>query len=149
RVVDARELHEFLQVGRDFTSWIKDRIDKYGFEDSNDYVLTLTKTGERQNVTRHDYILKLDTAKQIAMVENNDQGSKVRKYFIAIEKRFKQQAIDTSGLSPQLQMFKQLWDGLAQKEVEDARRDKDIKVLQESITTIKDTIVQRDDDWRN
>ncbi len=89
QVVDARELCGFLDVGRDFTSWIKGRIEKYSFIEDEDFIITLTKTGERQNVTRHDYILKLDMAKELAMVENNDQGRKARRYFIEVEKRFR------------------------------------------------------------
>ena len=149
KVVDARELHDFLEVGRDFTRWIKDRIEKYGFYEESDYALTLTKTGERQNVTRHDYILKLDMAKEIAMVESNDKGSKARKYFIEVEKRFKAQVVDVSHLSPSLQMFKQLWDGLATKEFEDAKRDKKIQSLETGFITIQETIIQRNDDWRD
>ena len=30
-VINARELHEFLEVGRDFSTWVKERIEKYGF----------------------------------------------------------------------------------------------------------------------
>lgn len=88
--VDARELYEFLEVGRDFSTWIKKRIGKYSFEANVDYILTLTRTGERQNVTKHDYYLTLDTAKEIAMVENNDRGRQARRYFIEVEKRYKQ-----------------------------------------------------------
>ncbi|AGN33748.1 anti-repressor protein [Paenibacillus phage PG1] len=89
RIVDGRELHEFLKVGRDFTSWIKNRIEKYGFVEGDDFALTLTKTGERQNVIQHDYILKLDTAKELCMVENNAKGREARRYFIEVEKKFK------------------------------------------------------------
>ena len=32
QLVSARELYEFLEVKRDFSTWIKDRINKYGFE---------------------------------------------------------------------------------------------------------------------
>lgn len=88
RIVDARELHEFLEVGKDFTSWIKSKLTKYGFEEGLDYYLTFTKIGERKNVTKHDYKLKMDTAKEIAMVENNDKGRQVRKYFIEVEKQY-------------------------------------------------------------
>jgi hypothetical protein len=56
--------------------------------------------------------------------------------------------LDVSNLSPELQMFKQLWDGLAQKEIEDSKRDQKIEQLQSGITTIKETIIQRDEDWR-
>ena len=36
--VNARELHEFLEVGRDFSNWIKDRISKYEFVENQDFV---------------------------------------------------------------------------------------------------------------
>jgi len=90
-IINARELHEFLEIGKDFTTWMKDRIEKYGFVDGEDYLLT--KIGEQLpsgTKFKHEYLLKLDCAKEIAMVENNDQGRKVRKYFIEIEKRAKQ-----------------------------------------------------------
>ena len=35
---DARALHTFLDVGRDFTNWIKARIKQYGFIENSDYV---------------------------------------------------------------------------------------------------------------
>lgn len=88
--VNARELHQFLEVGRDYTSWIKSRIEKYGFVENQDYVLTFTKTGERQNVVMTEYHISIGMAKELAMVENNDQGRKVRRYFIECEKRLKQ-----------------------------------------------------------
>ena len=43
--VSARDLHAFLGVKRDFTSWIKGRIKQYGFVEGVDYLLT--KTGEQ------------------------------------------------------------------------------------------------------
>ena len=84
----ARDLHAFLEVGRDFTTWIKGRIHKYGFVEGQDYLLT--KTGEQLpsgTKYRDDYHLTLDTAKELAMVENNDQGRRVRRYFIELERR--------------------------------------------------------------
>lgn len=91
KFANARELHELLFVGKDFTTWIKDRVEKYGFIENEDYYLTLTKIGERSNVTRHDYWLTLDCAKEIAMVQNNEMGRAIRKYFIEVEKRYRQQ----------------------------------------------------------
>ena len=46
--VSARELHTFLEVGRDFSTWIKDRISKYEFVENTDYIM-LPKTGELEN----------------------------------------------------------------------------------------------------
>ncbi|WP_394512548.1 phage antirepressor KilAC domain-containing protein [Priestia aryabhattai] len=88
KVVDARELHGILMVGKDFATWIKNRIEKYGFVEGEDFSPVLGKSvGGRP---RTDYILTLDTAKEIAMVQHNEMGRAVRKYFIEVEKRFKQ-----------------------------------------------------------
>lgn len=89
KLVNARELHSTMKVGRDFTNWIKDRIKKYDFIQNEDYILTLAKIGERQNVIKHEYYLTINMAKEIAMVENNEMGRKIRRYFIEIEKRYK------------------------------------------------------------
>lgn len=154
-VVDGRELHQFLEVGRDFTNWIKDRIEKYGFIEDEDFSPILAKTSEGGR-PRTDYILKLDMAKEVAMVENNEKGSQARKYFIAVEKRFKNQLIDISQLTPEMQMFKQIWDTQARTQLEQAETQRQLALTNEkmnlvetAVSTIKDTIVQRDDDWRN
>lgn len=89
KLVNARELHDIMRVGRDFTNWIKDRIRKYDFIQNEDYILTIAKIGERQNVIKHDYYLTIDMAKELAMVENNEIGRKMRRYFIEVEKRYR------------------------------------------------------------
>jgi len=90
-LVSARSLHKALGVGRDFTNWIKGRIDQYGFISGTDYIrvenLSTPKrasTKTRQQV-EHDYMLSLDMAKETAMVERNDQGRAIRRYFIQCE----------------------------------------------------------------
>ncbi len=72
RLINARELHDALGSRRDFTTWIKDRISKYGFLKNEDYILTLTKIGERKNVIKHEYYLTVDTSKELCMIENNE-----------------------------------------------------------------------------
>lgn len=67
RLVNARELHRAMKVGRDFTNWIKDRIKKYDFVQNEDYILTLAKIGERQNV-----IITISMVKEITIVENTE-----------------------------------------------------------------------------
>ena len=37
RAVSARELHSVLGVGRDFSTWIKNRIAEYNFEENIDF----------------------------------------------------------------------------------------------------------------
>ena len=90
-LVNARELHQFLEVGRQFSDWIKDRIEQYEFIENQDYILTFHKTGERQNVKVTDYHITLDMAKEISMVERNAKGKQARQYFIECEKKVKQQ----------------------------------------------------------
>jgi phage anti-repressor protein len=88
KFVNARELHEQLLVGKVFAAWIKERIDNYGFIENEDFFPILEKTSGRPKT---EYWLTLDTAKEIAMVQNNEVGRAVRKYFIQVEKQSKQQ----------------------------------------------------------
>lgn len=37
QTVSARELHSFLKVGKDFSTWIKERIQKYDLQEGLDY----------------------------------------------------------------------------------------------------------------
>ncbi len=90
---NARDLHNFLEVRRDFTNWVKARIEKYGFIEGEDYSIVqnltspdLASSKSRQRVLT-DYYITLDMAKELAMVENNEVGRKVRKYFIEVEKQ--------------------------------------------------------------
>lgn len=85
--VNARELHAFLKVKRDFSNWIKGRIRKYDFVENQDFVV-FAKIGENLNGGRPsiEYAITLDMAKELSMVENNEQGKKARRYFIKCEK---------------------------------------------------------------
>ncbi|VEJ45789.1 antA/AntB antirepressor family protein [Bartonella vinsonii] len=90
QTVNARDLHAFLEAKRDFSNWIKDRIIKYNLEEGIDYILTLAKTGERQNVVLKEYYLTLNVAKELSMLENNKKGREARLYFIKCERLLKQ-----------------------------------------------------------
>lgn len=87
KVVSARDLHVFLGSKQEFSNWIKSRIEKYGFVEGEDYT-SFDKIVERENgaSVRKEYALTLDTAKEISMVEGNEQGRKIRKYFIECER---------------------------------------------------------------
>lgn len=93
QLVSARELHEFLESKQDFSDWIKARIEKYGFIEDEDFTIILGKSnGGRPS---KEYILKLDVAKELSMVEGNDKGRQARKYFIECEKRLKELSLDS------------------------------------------------------
>ncbi len=39
KTVNARQLHKWLGVGKDFSTWINNRIHQYGFEEDKDFVV--------------------------------------------------------------------------------------------------------------
>lgn len=91
-LIDARLLHSQLKVGRDFTNWIKYRIEEYGFEPGRDFFSAIDspklanqkgRGGDRRSIQIH---LTLDMAKELAMVERNEVGRAIRRYFIQKEK---------------------------------------------------------------
>lgn len=88
---DARELHIFLDNGDKFADWIKNRICQYDFQENQDFALvsvnTEIKTGRGGDRRSTDYYITLGMAKELAMVERNDQGKAARKYFIECEKQ--------------------------------------------------------------
>lgn len=86
--VNARELHEFLEVGRDFTNWIKGRIEQYGFSEGQDFTPILAESEIGR--PRTEYYISLDMAKELSMVERNDKGKQARQYFIECERRVKE-----------------------------------------------------------
>lgn len=100
KAVSARELHQFLESKRDFSNWIKDRIEKYDLMENVDYQILyydyqgkmlnirLNKNGESeyQRVRKIEYALSVDAAKELSMVEGNEKGKEARRYFIACEK---------------------------------------------------------------
>lgn len=93
---NARDLHAALQVGRVFGTWITDRIKQYGFVENEDFwVIDFPDSGnqkkgrggDRRSI---DYHLTIDMAKELAMIENNDVGRAVRRYFIQAEKTLRE-----------------------------------------------------------
>ena len=88
QTVNARELHAFLEVGKDFATWMKDRIEKFEFVDGIDYVKFSPNLGKTSNGGRPtvEYALSLGMAKELSMVERNAKGKQARLYFIECEK---------------------------------------------------------------
>lgn len=97
--VDARTLHGWLKNGDRFATWIKKRLSTYGFVENQDYVIvsevtetirTYGKNQRRGRSVKKEFILTLGAAKELSMVENNDQGRTARRYFINCEKALNQ-----------------------------------------------------------
>ena len=85
-VVSARDLYQALEVTDRFGRWFE-RMLAYGFEEDVDYLgREIFHTQAKKNI--QDYILKLDMAKEIAMLQRNEKSKQVRQYFIQVEKDF-------------------------------------------------------------
>lgn len=81
--VSARELHEFLDVGSDYSHWFK-RMCEYGFTEGQDFSSFLTEsTGGRP---AQDAALSIDMAKEICMLQRNEKGKIARQYFLQLER---------------------------------------------------------------
>lgn len=89
--VNARDLHRELGVKTQFKDWMPRRIDEYGFEEGRDFTVLKNERGRNANgkFCSKEYIISLDMAKELAMVENNAQGRKIRQYFIEVEKQYR------------------------------------------------------------
>lgn len=87
-VVSGRQLHEALEVKTKYSDWFNRMID-YGFAENQDFLLLKNEqqTG-RGGHNRVDHIIKLDMAKEIAMIQRTERGKQVRQYFIQVEKDF-------------------------------------------------------------
>ncbi|EPM2236715.1 antA/AntB antirepressor family protein, partial [Escherichia coli] len=88
---NARNLHAFLGIGKMFAHWIKDRLGEYGFVENQDFVIACQnwQAKGRGGHNRKEYHLTLDTAKELAMVERNEKGRQIRRYFIECEKKLR------------------------------------------------------------
>ena len=87
-VVSGRQLHQVLGVKTPYSMWF-DRMVEYGFTENQDFLLnnSVKQTG-RGGHNKIDHVLKLDMAKEIAMIQRTDKGKAVRQYFIQVEKDF-------------------------------------------------------------
>ena len=83
--VNARDLWKFLESKQEFANWIKDRIEKYRFVEGKDFLINFSKSLGRPS---KEYLISLDMAKELAMVENTNaavrQGSTSSKWKNAI-----------------------------------------------------------------
>ena len=87
-VVNGRELHKALEIKTEYKKWFE-RMKDYGFTENTDFIRVTQKChtlGGEQEMVNH--AIKLDMAKEIAMIQRNEKGKEVRQYFIQVEKDF-------------------------------------------------------------
>ncbi|EOH79734.1 hypothetical protein IGI89_003396 [Enterococcus sp. AZ141] len=141
QLVSGRELHEFLEVKTPYTQWFE-RMVEYGFAENVDFI-GLSQKSEKPYGGRpiNDHTMKLDMAKEVSMIQRTEKGKQARQYFIQVEKQYKQQLIDTSNLSPELQMFQGLFTAVAKQEIA-------TKQLESKIDSVSEIVALNTLDWR-
>jgi len=133
--VNARELHDFLEVSTPFKDWIVRRLNENScFVEDEDYTKIVNDfTGAEKSREffkgRFDYFLTLDMAKELSMLERNGKGRQARKYFIACEKELREQTKPIKGAKALLVMIQQMVD------LEEAQEEHDrkLKALEEKV----------------
>lgn len=108
QTVNARELHAFLGSKRQFADWITYRIQKYGFVENQDFASFSRKCENPQGGrTAKEFVLTLDMAKELCMVENSAKGREARRYFIQCEKALHAQQAKQPSEAPPLASVQQ------------------------------------------
>jgi anti-repressor protein len=91
QAVDARDLHEFLDVKTRFNDWMERSINDFGFEELTDYEIVLLKNEKNLKGGRpsKEYAISVSMAKELSMVARSDKGKQARRYFIECEKKLR------------------------------------------------------------
>ena len=86
-IISGRELHESLKISTQYTKWFE-RMTEYGFVENVDFIAISQKrlTAQGNETTYTDHLLKLDMAKEIAMIQRTPEGKRIRQYLIQVEK---------------------------------------------------------------
>jgi phage anti-repressor protein len=85
QTANARDLHAFLGVGKDFSSWVKAQIARAHLVEGSHFVSSPSRGSSGQHTI--EYQLTLEAGKQVAMMSETDKGFQVRDYFIECERR--------------------------------------------------------------
>jgi phage anti-repressor protein len=87
KVVKATELYQFLKVKERYNGWMDRKMKDHQLSENKDYCNFTEKTVKiGKGRKKKEYLIKLDSAKKIAMGTNNIQGNKVKEYFLACER---------------------------------------------------------------
>ena len=140
KVVYGSELHEVLGVRTPYKDWSTRRLNDIDAVENEDFEAAQICAPSGQ--TKKDHIIKLDIAKEMAMLERNDKGKEVRRYFIRVEKKYKSASLATQELSPQLQVMINL-------EIEQKRQAEKIEHVEEQIESIREVVAIDTTSWRD
>lgn len=93
QLVSARELHKNLGLKKKFFGWWEQNSDSFenGIDYNEEPQSYLVQSGNGTVRKYDDYLLTLDTAKELCMMSKTKKGKEIRQYFIQVEKAYKSQ----------------------------------------------------------
>ena len=148
----AKKLYEFLELdSRNYSRWCKTNIVENEFADENVDYWAFVIDEERNfnpNPTT-DYKLTANFAKKLSMKGNGERAEQARQYFITIEDRAKQEVINRSQLSPQMQMVMQMAESMARQELEQKRQAEKVNRIEQTVSNMKDIFTKPIGDWKS
>lgn len=134
---NGRELHAFLGIGKDYTSWIKTQIERARLVEHRDFAaFTLLGENPKGGRPRSEYVLSIEAAKHVSMMSGTDRGHQAREYFIECERRAK------AGTTPAIKdpRIAALVEVLVRQdciEQEQARQATEVARLQEDLAVVE------------
>lgn len=149
----ARKLYEFLGLAQgQFSRWAKTNITDNEFATENeDYwrfdIDVETPTGGI--VKRDDYKLTAHFAKKLSVKGNSEKAEQAREYFTRVEEKVKENVIDRSQLSPQLQLMNMLVESMNKQELIQKQQAKQIAKVETTVSALKEIFIEPIGDWKN
>ena len=99
---NAKIIHSYLEVKTPLSQWIDRIIKRYSFVENEDFITNMLESGGRPII---EFIVTIDMAKEMCMVDNSTKGREARKYFIRIEKEATSQISIPQNPMEALEMF--------------------------------------------
>lgn len=149
QLVSARELYLGLGLNKsNWSRWYPKNISENEYFNQGTDFIGVRHNDEGNEV--QDFAISLDFAKHIAMMARTEKSHEYRNYFLECEKALKEnvQALNTSELSPELQMFGNLYKAIANQELEQKKIKKDIEDTKNQLQGIKDVVALTPNAWR-
>ena len=144
QTVSARTLYEKLGFDKShWNRWSKQNIEENQFAiQGQDYEgFAIMANG---NLTQ-DFQLSIDFAKRLCMMARTERGESIRNYFIEVERRLKEQ-IHPKSIEDLIIMQAQ---SVKELKAEVASQGEKLGTVERTLTVVKDTMVQSEDNWRD
>ena len=139
KVVYGTELHQVLGVKSVYREWSARRLKDCDALEKQDFEAVEISTPSGQTMKNH--IIKLDTAKEMAMLERNEKGKQVRRYFIKVEKKYKEMTHDMlADLSTELKAVIVVDKRVTKVEQRVEKLENNMTITHEQIQVIKNRV---------